>query len=145
LIFGLKNHFGVYIMLDVILMSGRTINQGRSLEGGKLDDEAIIATGSVFMDQEDMKAMKILTGTLVKVKTEFGEIVVRARNSPEQPHKGIIFIPMGIYANAVIDPETNSTGMPTFKGIKATVERVVGEKILTPAEIVASYKEGLGK
>ena len=127
-------------MLDVILMSGRTIDQGRSLEGGKISDEAIIATGSVFMDPEDMKALKVLTGTLVKIKTEYGEIVVRARISPEHPHKGIIFIPMGIYANAVINPETDSTGMPSFKNVKATVERAVGEKVLTPSEIVASYK-----
>lgn len=127
-------------MLDVNLITGRTIDQGRSLEGGKLGDEAIIATGSVFLDLEDMRKLNILTGTLVKVKTEFGEVIVRARISPEQPHPGIIYIPMGIYANAVIDPETNSTGMPRYKGIKATIEKASGEKMLTPAEIVASYK-----
>ncbi|MHA1299649.1 MAG: molybdopterin dinucleotide binding domain-containing protein [Candidatus Helarchaeota archaeon] len=127
-------------MLDLILITGRTIDQGRSLEGGKLGDEAIISTGSAFLDSEDMKKLKILTGTLVKVKTEFGEIVVRARISPEQPHPGIVYIPMGIYANAIVDPETDSTGMPSYKGIKATVEKATGEKMLTPAEIIASYK-----
>jgi formylmethanofuran dehydrogenase subunit D len=128
-------------MLEMLLITGRTIDQGRSLEGGKIGDEAIIATGSAFLDQEDMKKLEILNGTLVKVKTKFGEVVVRARISPEQPHPGIVFIPMGIYANAVIDPETDSTSMPSFKGVKATVEKVIGEKMLTPAELVASYKE----
>lgn len=127
-------------MLDVILMSGRTIDQGRSLDGGKLTEDAIIATGSVFMDQDDMKDLEVLTGTLVKVKTEYGEVIVRARISPEQPHRGIIFIPMGIYANAVIDPETNSIGMPSFKNIKATIEPAMDEKMLTPTELVKSYK-----
>ena len=128
-------------MLNVTLITGRTIAQGKSLEGGKISDDAIIATGSVFMDPEDMKALNILTGTLVIVKTEHGEIVVRARVSPEHPHHGIIFIPMGIYANAVVNPETDSTGMPSFKGIKATVEPSVGKKLMTPSEIALSYKE----
>ena len=121
--------------LEVILMSGRTIDQGVSLEGGKLDDPAILGTGVAYMDPEDLKALNIMTGSPVKVSTEFGEVVVRARASPDAPHKGIVFIPMGIYANAVIDPRTSNTGMPSYKNIPARVELAEGEHVLTPAEL----------
>lgn len=121
--------------LDVILMSGRTIDQGISLEGGKMGDPAIIGTGVALLDPEDLKALGIMTGTPVKVTTEHGEVIVRAKTSPDAPHKGILFIPMGIYANAVIDPGTSGTGMPSFKNIPAKVEVAAGARIQTPAEL----------
>jgi len=123
------------LALEVILMSGRTIDQGASLEGGKLGDPAILGTGVAFMDPEDLKAINLMTGSPVKVSTNHGEVIVRARASPDAPHKGIVFIPMGIYANAVIDPGTDDTGMPSYKNIPARVEPADGGIVLTPAEM----------
>ncbi|NHI92429.1 MAG: molybdopterin dinucleotide-binding protein [Candidatus Lokiarchaeota archaeon] len=125
--------------LKLILMSGRTIDQGLSLEGGKLSHEAMAATGVAFLDPEDMKSLNILSGTSVRVKTSHGEVIVKARTSPDAPHKGIVFIPMGIYANRVIDPETFSTGMPQFKNCDAEVEVAETERVLTPSEMALSY------
>ncbi|MHA1784210.1 MAG: molybdopterin dinucleotide binding domain-containing protein [Candidatus Helarchaeota archaeon] len=126
--------------LKVNLMSGRTIDQGLSLEGGKLSDDAIAATGVAFLDPEDMKTLNILSGTSVRVKTAHGEVIVKARTSPDAPHKGIVFIPMGIYANRVIDPETFSTGMPQFKNLEAEVEVAANERVQTPSEMAKTFK-----
>lgn len=49
--------------------------------------------------------------------------------------KGMIFIPMGPYANMVIDPSTDGTGMPQFKGVKGTVEKT-DEKVLSVKELL---------
>ena len=135
----LTSEFVITMAIKLILMSGRTIDQGISLEGEKLGDMALAATGVAFLDPDDMKELKILSGTSVKVKTAHGEVIVKARVSPDAPHKGIVFIPMGIYANRVIDPETHSTGMPQFKNVDAEVEVAAGERVLTPREMATSY------
>jgi len=120
-------------------MSGRTIDQGVSLEGGKLSDSAMTATGVAFLDPEDLKALNILSGTSVRVKTAHGEVIVKARLSPDAPHKGTVFIPMGIYANAIIDPITDSTGMPKYKNVPAEVEVAANERVLTPSEMAKAF------
>ena len=86
-----------------------------------------------------MKTLNILSGTSVRVKTPYGEVIVKARISPDAPHKGIVFIPMGIYANRVINPETFSTGMPQFKNCESEVEVAAEERVLTPKEMSLSF------
>ena len=126
-------------LVKLNLMSGRTIDQGVSLEGGKLGDAAQTATGVAFLDPEDLKTLNILSGTSVRVKTPHGEVIVKARLSPDAPHKGTVFIPMGIYANAVISPETFSTGMPQYKNLDADVEVAANERVLTPSEMAKAF------
>lgn len=57
----------------------------------------------------------------VLVTTHFGQVVVSVRRDEGLPH-GIIFIPMGPWANALVGPDTCGCGTPRFKGIEATVE-----------------------
>ncbi len=71
------------------------------------------------------------------MKTEYGEVVVKAAAS-KKSHPNVAFIPMGPWANAVTDPGTDYTGMPSFKGIKATVESTK-EKVLDGVELVKSF------
>lgn len=70
----------------------------------------------------------------MKVKTEFGEVVVFAVKNKDL-RKGVAFIPMGPYANMVIDPNTDGTGMPQFKGVKGSVEKT-DEKVLSVKELI---------
>ncbi|MHA1125994.1 MAG: molybdopterin dinucleotide binding domain-containing protein [Candidatus Heimdallarchaeota archaeon] len=108
--------------LDIILTSGRTIEQGRTLVGIKISQEAKRYTGVCYMDPEDMEILKLQENDRVKIVTAEGEIVVYARLSKDTPHKGIGFMPLGIYANWVTPPGSAGIGVPKYKGMKATIQ-----------------------
>ena len=110
-------------VLEVILTTGRTIEQGITLAGLKISVEAREATGVCFMDPQDMNTLKLVANQNVEVKTSEGKIVVQARESTDAPHKGIIFMPLGIYANWIIPTGKAGIGVPRFKGVKATIKK----------------------
>jgi formylmethanofuran dehydrogenase subunit D len=126
---------------DLILITGRTINQGVALEGGKTTRENVRAAGICAFDKNDFVKLNCLAGTPVKVITDFGEVLVYSTISEEGPHPGIIFIPMGPWANQVVNPGSQSTGTPTYKGIKAKVEVVKNGKVLDAVQLISKLKE----
>lgn len=109
--------------IEVTLSTGRTLQQGIGSEKGKESDQYSNATGTLYMDPEDMKELGVHLKDPVKLSTEDGEVILRANKSPDSPHKGIVFIPYGPWANKVIGTATNSQGMPNFKNIPAEVEK----------------------
>ena len=126
--------------MKFFLTSGRTIDQGVALEGQKLGRENIKSCAICEFDKDDFVKLDCMIGTPVKVTTKFGEVVVYSQITEQGPHPGLIFIPMGPWANAIIDPETYGTGMPSYKGTDAEVEVVKSGRILTALEIIKSYK-----
>jgi formylmethanofuran dehydrogenase subunit D len=126
--------------LKLNLITGRTVAQGRALEGSKHSDDYVRAAGIVELDPEDMKKLKIYTGTVVKVTTPHGSVNVRAVISPNAPHKGLAFIPMGPWGNAVLTTDIYSVGMPSFKGVEAIIEPVE-EKVLSMVELMQELKK----
>ncbi len=120
------------------LISGRTIQQGVSMEGGKEKPAYREACGIIEMDPADVKRMGIWVPANVRVTSPYGSVVVKAINATMGPHPGVAFIPMGPWANQVIDPNTYSTGMPTFKGTPIEVEPAEMEKVLGSIELVQS-------
>ncbi|MBD3256040.1 MAG: molybdopterin dinucleotide-binding protein [Candidatus Lokiarchaeota archaeon] len=122
-------------MKDLILLTGRTINQGVALEGSKTGKENVRAAALCMFDKEDFKKLDVISGTPVKVTTDYGEVVVYSMISEEGPHPGIIFIPMGPWANQVVNPDSQSCGTPTYKGMKAQVEIVKDGKVLDALEL----------
>ena len=125
---------------DVILLTGRTINQGVALEGGKTTKENVRAAGICSFDKEDFKKLDCLVGTPVNVITDHGEVIVYSTISDEGPHPGIIFIPMGPWANQVVNPDSQSCGTPTYKGMKARVEVVQNGKVLDALDLIGLLK-----
>ena len=103
-----------------ILITGRTTKQGTALHKGKDSDEYRQATGFVEMGRPDRERLGIEEGRRVRVRTAFGEAELELRES-ELP-EGMIFVPMGPAANALIGAETRGTGMPDSKGLEAEVE-----------------------
>jgi len=123
LVGGLKS--SVSNMIEVIVITGRTTEQGVTIEE-KLSEDYFKAVSYCELSDEDFEALGLSEGDRVKIKTEFGEVVVFARKSSlEETHlpKGVVFIPMGPYANQVINPLTGGTGTPQFKGVKGTIEK----------------------
>jgi len=124
--------------LKVVLLTGRTIEQGVGKERGKLSKDYLESVSVCYMDPDDMKKLKIKDKTNVLVSTNYGSVVVKALKSKRAPHPGKIFIPYGPWANAVTDPETHGIGMPSFKGISAEVQPA-------PERSISSLKELLKK
>lgn len=118
--------------LEVILTSGRTIEQGITLVGMKISKDAQNATAICFMDPEDMSKLNISDNQNIEIKTSEGSIVVKAMTSKDAPHKGIIFMPLGIYANWIIPPGDAGIGVPEYKGIKAVISKT--EKTILDVE-----------
>ncbi|MFX0176636.1 MAG: molybdopterin dinucleotide binding domain-containing protein [Candidatus Hodarchaeota archaeon] len=126
---------------NLILLTGRTINQGVALEGGKTTKENVRAAAICAFDIDDFKKLDCLAGTPVKVSTDFGEVMVYSTISEEGPHPGIIFIPMGPWDNQVVNPDSQSCGTPTYKGMKAKVEVVKNGKVMDALDLIRLLKE----
>ena len=122
--------------LKVTLITGRTINQGVTIEN-KTSSDYMDATAYCELNPKAAQALG-KPGSNVKVMTKFGEVVVKLKENNGNPDN-IAFIPMGPWANAVVDPDTKGCGMPGFKGIQAEIS-ATNEKILLMKELIARYK-----
>ena len=122
--------------IQVNLISGRSIQQGVAIEGGKEKPAYRTAAGIIELDPSDLKKLGTWKNTNVRVTSDFGTVVVKAIETTQGPHPGLGFIPMGPWANAVIDPNTYSTGMPTFKGVPVKIDVAINEPIMLGIELV---------
>ena len=122
--------------LRVTLITGRTINQGVTIEN-KTSSEYMEATAYCELNSNDIARLG-KQGSNVRVKTEHGEVVVKLKENSGNPD-GVAFIPMGPWANAVVDPDTKGCGMPGFKGVPAVIEPT-DDRILLMKELIARYK-----
>jgi len=102
------------------LITGRTREQADGLHKGKDSEAYRIATTLAEMSPEDMNRLAIKDGQIIRLKSaaHFVELPVRSGTLPP----GMIFVPMGPVANALIGSETAGTGMPSFKGLKVEME-----------------------
>ena len=126
---------------NLILITGRTINQGVALEGGKVSKENVRAAGICAFDRDDFRKLDCFVGTPVKITTNFGEVIVYSTISDEGPHPGILFVPMGPWANQLVNPDSQGCGTPTYKGMKAKVEVMKSGKVLDALELIGKLKE----
>jgi formylmethanofuran dehydrogenase subunit D len=94
------------------------------------------------MDPDDLRELGIKEGTNILVSTNNGSVILKALKSLRTPHRGIIYIPYGPWANVIVDPETQGVGMPSLKGIPAEVETVKDKPVLSLRELL---KEQFGK
>jgi formylmethanofuran dehydrogenase subunit D len=122
--------------IEANLISGRTIWQGVAIEGHKHEEAYIKACGICEMDVADMKRLHVFPGQTVRVKSAYGDVVVRAVKATQGPHPGLVFIPMGPWANQVTSTEMYSTGMPHFKGVKVTIELAPNETVLNGIKLL---------
>jgi len=133
---------GVSSKLKVTLLTGRTIEQGVGKECGKASEDYFESVAVCYVDPEDMKRLGIREGTNVRVSTDYGSVILKALKSPRGPHTGVIFIPYGVWANAVASTETSSIGMPSLKGIPAEIEPAADKIVLGLSEFL---REQFGK
>lgn len=102
------------------LITGRTRKQADGLHRGKETEAYRQATALVEMNADDMTRLGVEDGAMVQVRTSTGAVDVPAR-AGELP-LGLVFMPLGPTANALVGTETEATGIPPFKGLEVEVE-----------------------
>jgi formylmethanofuran dehydrogenase subunit D len=128
--------------IQLNLITGRTIQQGVAIEGGKEKPKYREACGIIELDPSDFEKLGAWRNTNVRVTSAHGSVVVKAIDATQGPHPGLGWIPMGPWANSVVNPNTYSTGMPTFKGTPVDVEPASNEPVLLGIELVQRYCRG---
>lgn len=126
--------------MNVILNTGRTIWQGQAIESGKDLKMYVDAAAICHMNREMMDEMGLKAGNNIQVVSNFGDVVVKVVNTNETLPDGMIYIPMGPWANRVIDPDTDSTATPRFKNIPVEIN-VTDEKVLDMPTLMKVYKK----
>jgi formylmethanofuran dehydrogenase subunit D len=126
--------------LDVIVLTGRTIDQGRGKEMGKLSDVYQKDVSQVQIDPEDMKALKLRRNSNVRLTTKFGSVILRAVKSIRGPHPKMVFVAYGPWASMVSDPETHGSGMPSLKGMLGILEPAPEEEVLPMQELIEQLR-----
>jgi len=123
--------------LKIIILTGRTIDQGCGKEIGKTSKEYVESVAVCEMNEKDMEKLKIQNGDRVRVTTKFGSVVLTAKKSRRIRSPGTAFIPYGPWANHVMGSATDGTGMPLLKGLSAHVESTE-EKVSTIRDLIDS-------
>lgn len=121
--------------MEVILITGRALTQGTTREARKTTSNYVKAAAICELDPDDLAKLGVGEGTPVRVRTDHGSVVVYAALSTQAPHPGIAFVPMGPWANQVIRPETDGTGMPSYKSVPAIIEPAPTETVQDAATI----------
>ena len=122
--------------LKVNLVTGRTIDQGVGKERGKGSQEYFDNASVCFIDEQDMKKLGIKNRTNVLVSTQYGSVVLKGLKYRRGSNPGLIFVPCGLWANAVCGDETHSIGMPFFKNIPAEIEPAPDQPVLRMEELL---------
>lgn len=91
------------------------------------------------MDPDDMKLLGISENENIKIATENGSVVLRAVKSIRAPHRGAVFVPYGPWASLIMNSKTHGTGMPSFKGVTAEVDRAPTEPVLSLPELLKQH------
>jgi formylmethanofuran dehydrogenase subunit D len=103
-----------------ILVTVRSLDQGIQSVKGKVNPGYACATGGIWISQGDLAVIDAAPGSMVRVWSTAGEVNVPCQVG-DLP-QGLFCMPMGPTSNTLVPAATEGTGMPSFKGIKVTVE-----------------------
>ncbi|MEM2454320.1 MAG: molybdopterin dinucleotide binding domain-containing protein, partial [Candidatus Bathyarchaeia archaeon] len=92
--------------MEFILITGRTINQGKFKEHAKITEKYMASVAVCEMHAEDMVKIGVRDGDNVKVTTVVGSVVVKAKRSKRIKTPGLVFIPFGPWVNSILPSET---------------------------------------
>lgn len=98
-----------------------------------MSPEFLKAASVCMISDKDHVVLGASEGNKVKVSSTYGETVLSMVIDSGLP-AGMIFVPIGPWANAIIGPDTAGCGTPQFKGIEVDV-RPTDQPILTVREM----------
>lgn len=126
--------------MKVILNTGRTIWQGQAIESGKDLQMYVDAAAICQMDKKMMEELGVEVGGSLKVVSDYGDVIVKVVATNETLPEGMIYIPMGPWANRVIRANTDSTATPSFKNVPVEITPTE-EDVLDMPTLMKVYKK----
>ncbi|MHA1409008.1 MAG: molybdopterin dinucleotide binding domain-containing protein [Candidatus Odinarchaeia archaeon] len=106
--------------MKVTLITGRTIKQGKLVDGGKLEMEKTLAFCE--MSPPDMRKLSIREGDFAVLQTNNEEIIVEVKANNDLP-EGIIFAPISPLINRLIPYSKSKRGILSGKGVEVNVTK----------------------
>ncbi|MBS7644929.1 MAG: molybdopterin dinucleotide binding domain-containing protein [Candidatus Bathyarchaeia archaeon] len=128
--------------MKVKLVTGRSLKQGVGKELGKFSREYFENASICELDPEDMEAMGVIEGSNVEVSTPHGSAILRAVRSRQAPHKGLAFIPYGPWASMLTGSDTQSSGMPSLKGLDAELKPEARGEVKPLTKLLEELRRG---
>jgi formylmethanofuran dehydrogenase subunit D len=128
--------------IQVTLLTGRSLGQGRAKEQGKLSELYLQSVACCEVDAEDLKAIGVTNGQNIRITTEHGSVIVKAIVPTQTSRRGIAFMPYSLWATQISGSDTDGTGMPSYKGIPSVIEAATQERILPLEELVQKSFSG---
>jgi formylmethanofuran dehydrogenase subunit D len=122
--------------LRATLITGRTIEQGVGKEMGKGSIEYYDSCAVCFFDKAEMVKLGLKNGSIVRVTSKWGSVIVKAQKYQWGEMPGMVFIPCGAWANVICGDDTFSMGMPVFKGFPVEVVPAPNETVMTLDELL---------
>ncbi len=119
------------------MISGRTLAQGASCEC-KDSEEFFKAVSTCSLSEKDYSSLGLKDGRNVLIKNGFGQVILSGRKDSGLP-PGMIFIPMGPWANVVVGSDTGGCGTPQYKGVDVDVE-ATDKPVLTERELFKNIR-----
>lgn len=111
----------------MLLVPGRTSDQGTSLNKGKLKPEYQQVTSTVEMGPEDMARLGIQEGDRLRLSNAVGETTVTCRaTKPGYLPSGMLFMAYGPNSSQLMESDTAGSGMPLSKNLAVSVEKLGG-------------------
>ena len=125
--------------IEVNLLTGRSLDQAIGLEIGKMSKEYFNSVSCIELNKIDAEGLQLGKDVPVEVSTNCGRVIL-SWHIAEGLSSGSAFIAYGPWANQVLGSETNCTGTPQYKGVRATVKPASEERVLTIQELVKAMK-----
>jgi formylmethanofuran dehydrogenase subunit D len=109
----------------MLLIPGRSSEQGTSLNKGKLKSEYQQVTSTVEMNELDMERMGLKEGDRIRLSNEVGstDVTCTPRKAADLP-AGLIFIAYGPASSELMESDTAGTGMPLSKHFLVALEKL---------------------
>jgi len=125
--------------LRVKVVTGRSLGQGRGKELGKFSNEYFDNVSICELDPEDMEAIGVEEGSKVVISTPQGSVTLRAVKSRQAP---LVFIPYGPWASILMNPDTQSSGMPSLKGLDAELKSAGDGEVMPLEKLLEKLRRG---
>ncbi len=108
---------------NMLLVPGRSKQQGTTLNKGKLKADYQQVTSTVEMSQEDMQHLGFSEGDRLRLSNAIGEAIVTCTAGTGLP-AGMLFIPYGPQSSQLMESDTAGSGMPLSKHLAVDVEKI---------------------
>ena len=124
------------VKISMNMITQRSVEEGAAMEKGKTNPDYFDACSVIELNPVDMKRAGILRNTNVRVISECGSVIVKAKEPTQYVPPGLAHIRQGVWANQVVPPRTQSTGTPQYSGFPVTIEPAPEERLRTALELV---------